>query len=445
MDTGLGDILEVAIPAILIAFSVVVLMVHKELGPFSGISTGGKWMLTLAFSMGVIAFAFKITVALSVAKAPERVVAPVIAAYRQSPVTPLPEWGTGIYDAPPLPANYIWEPLPDKAPAPADNPTTPEKVALGKRLYYDVRLSGDGTLSCASCHDLYRKAGGDARRTATGIRGQIGGRNVPTVWNAAFQSVLFWDGRAASLEDQAKGPIMNPIEMGMPTQAEVEKRIAADPSYRDEFAHAFGADQPITLDLIAKAIAAFERTLITPDAPYDRFVRGDATALTPAQIRGMALFEATGCVTCHRGPAFSDASLLGGQMALRIFPTNPTPYETRYDLMADGGAVGHAGRGAWRIASLRNVALTGPWLHNGSVDKLSEVVRIMASAQLGATVGSTAPTRIAVWSPSERVFKRVERRALSDQDVDDIVAFLDALSSDTLRVQGKENIPVARR
>jgi cytochrome c peroxidase len=435
MDTGLGDILEVAIPAILIAFSVVVLMVHKELGPFSGISTGGKWMLTLAFSMGVIAFAFKITVALSVAKAPERVVAPVIAAYRQSPVTPLPEWGTGIYDAPPLPANYVWEPLPDKAPAPADNPTTPEKVALGKRLYYDVRLSGDGTLSCASCHELYHKAGGDARRTATGIRGQIGGRNVPTVWNAAFQSVLFWDGRAASLEEQAKGPIMNPIEMGMPTAAEVENRIAADASYRDEFARVFGARQPITLDLIAKAIAAFERTLVTPDAPYDRFVRGDATALTPAQIRGMALFEATGCVTCHRGPAFSDASLLGGQMALRIFPTNRTPYETRYDLMADGGAIGHAGRGVWRVASLRNVALTGPWLHNGSVDKLSEVVRIMASAQLGATVGSAAPARTAVWSPSERAFKRVERRTLSDQDVDDIVAFLDALSSDTLTAQ----------
>lgn len=440
MDTGIGDILEVAVPAILLAFSVVVLMVHKELGPFAGISIGGKWMLTLAFGMGVIAFAFKITVALSVAKAPERVVAPVIAAYRQSPVTPLPEWGTGIYDAPPLPANYVWQPLPDMAPAPADNPTTPEKVALGKRLYYDVRLSGDGTLSCASCHELYQKAGGDGRRTATGIRGQVGGRNVPTVWNAAFQSVLFWDGRAPSLEDQAKGPIMNPIEMGMPTVAEVEKRVAADPSYREAFARVFGAGQPITLDLIAKAIAAFERTLVTPDTPYDRFVRGDATALTPAQIRGMALFEATGCVTCHRGPAFSDASLLGGQMALRIFPTNATPYESRYDLMADGGATGHGGvRGVWRIPSLRNVALTGPWLHNGSVDKLSEVVRIMASAQLGATVGSGAPARTVVWSPSERVFKRAERRALSDQDVDDIVAFLNSLSSDTLTAQMAKN------
>jgi cytochrome c peroxidase len=432
MDTGIGDILEVAIPAILIAFSLVVLMVHKELGPFAGISTGGKWMLTLAFSMGVIAFAFKITVALSMAKAPEQIVAPIIAAYRQSPVTPLKDWGT-IYDAAALPANYVWQALPEKASAPADNPTTAEKVALGKRLYYEARLSGDGKLSCASCHDLYQKAGGDGRRTAIGIAGQIGGRNVPTVWNAAFQSVMFWDGRAHSLEEQAAGPIMNPIEMGMPTVAEAEKRIGADQSYREEFARVFG-EQPITLDLIVKAIAAFERTLITPDAPYDRFVRGDSTALTTAQMRGMALFESVGCVTCHQGPAFSDASVLGGQMPLRYFPTNATPYETRYDLMADGGGTGHSGvRGIWRVPSLRNVALTGPYFHNGSVDKLAEVVRVMASAQLGATVGATtAPARTAVWSPAERVFKRIERRAVSEQDVEDIVAFLNSLSSDTL-------------
>ena len=433
METGIGDIFEVAIPAILLAFSLVVLMVHKELGPFSGVSTGGKWMLTLAFSMGVLAFAFKMTVALSIAKAPQQVVAPVLAAYHQSEVTPLKEWN-GIYNSEALPVAYIWQPLPDKAPAPADNPTTAEKVALGKRLYYDTRLSADGTLSCASCHDLYKKGGGDARRTATGIAGQVGGRNVPTVWNAAFQSVLFWDGRAASLEEQAKGPIMNPIEMGMPSAGEVEARLSADQTYRDEFARVFGNGQQITLDLVAKAIAAFERTLVTPDAPYDRFVRGDSQALTPAQIRGMALFEATGCVMCHRGPAFSDASLLGGQMAMRFFPTNPTPFESRYNLMADGGATHQSGvRGIWRVPSLRNVALTGPWLHNGSVDKLAEVVRIMAGAQLGVPVGDgTASARTVVWSPEERVFKRSERRVLSERDVDDIVAFLGALSSDRL-------------
>lgn len=438
MEAGIGDILEIAIPAILVAFSVVVMMVHKELGPFTGVSTGGKWILTAAFSMGVIAFTFKVAVALSVAKAPERVVTPVLAAYRQSPVTPLNDWGR-LFDAAALPVNYVWQPLPEQAPAPADNPTTAEKAALGERLYYDTRLSGDGTLSCASCHDLYRKAGGDGRRTATGIAGQVGGRNVPTVWNAAFQSVMFWDGRARSLEEQAAGPIMNPIEMGMTSEAEAVRRIAADPSYREAFARVFGAHQPISFDLIVKSIAAFERTLITPDAPYDRFVRGDLTALNPAQIRGMALFESVGCVTCHQGPAFSDASLLGGRMALRVFPTNPTPYESRYDLLADGGATGRGDtRGVWRVASLRNVALTGPYLHNGSVDKLSEVVRIMAGAQLGATVGDAAgPARTVVWSPAEHAFKRTERRVLSDRDVDDIVAFLDALSSDALKERAR--------
>ncbi|CAG0949897.1 partial Cytochrome c551 peroxidase, partial [Anaerolineae bacterium] len=252
--------------------------------------------------------------------------------------------------------------------------------------------------------------------------------------------VLFWDGRAASLEEQAKGPLLNPIEMGMPSAAEVERRVAADAGYRDEFGRVFGSRQPITLDLVAKAIAAYERTLITPDAPYDRFVRGDASALSPAQIRGMALFESVGCVSCHQGPAFSDASLLGGRMPLRMFPTNPNPYEEKYGLLADGGATGRRDvRGTWRVASLRNVALTGPWLHNGAVDKLADVVRIMATAQLGATVGTATPSvRSVEWSPRERAFIRSERRALGDREVADIVAFLESLSSDSLLAAARE-------
>jgi cytochrome c peroxidase len=439
METGIGDILEIAIPAILFAFFIVVLMVHKELGPFVGASAGGKWILTLAFSMGVVAFSFKTIVALLVAGAPEQVVAPAIAAYRQSAVTPLQDLGR-IFNPSPLPARYVWEALPEQAPAPPDNPTTPEKVALGKRLFYDTRLSGDGMLSCASCHDLYKKAGGDGRRTATGIAGQVGGRNVPTVWNAAFQSVLFWDGRARSLEEQAAGPIMNPIEMGMPTAAEAGRRIAADLGYQEAFARVFGADRPITLELIAKALAAFERTLITPDTPYDRFVRGDASALTPAQIRGMALFESLGCITCHQGAAFSDASLLGGKMPFRIFPANAIPEEERYNLLADGGATGvsHV-RGAWRVPSLRNVALTGPYFHNGAVDMLSDAVRIMARAQLGATLRpAPGPDYAIAWSPVERSFRREEIRVAGDRDIADIVAFLGALSSDALTAKAQK-------
>jgi cytochrome c peroxidase len=450
METGIGDLLAIAIPAILFAFFIVVVMVHKELGPFVGASTGGKWILTLAFGMGVLAFSFKTVVALSVAKAPERVVAPALAAYRQSPVQHLPD-AERLFAVGALPARYVWEALPTVAPAPADNPTTPEKVALGKRLYYDTRLSGDGTLSCASCHDLYDKAGGDGRRTAQGIAGQVGGRNVPTVWNAAFQSVLFWDGRARSLEEQAAGPIMNPIEMGMPTAVEAAQRIAADPAYREEFARVFGAGQAINLELIAKAIAAFERTLVTPDAPYDRFVRGDTGVLTAPQQRGMALFESLGCVTCHQGPAFSDASLLGGKMAFRVFPANATPFETRYGLMRDGGATGRENvRGVWRVPSLRNVALTGPYFHNGSVDTLEEAVRIMASAQLGAQLATSrhaVDAQQATWSPATRSFVRETRRSVSERDIADIVSFLRALSSDTLvvRVGAEKPSQLSRR
>jgi cytochrome c peroxidase len=432
MDADLAAVFNIALPAIGFALLVILLMVQKELGPFVGLSAGGKWMLMGAFGMGVLAFSFKMAVAAVMAGMPGRTIAPLVDAYRQQEIPR--DDDTSAFNDRLLGARYVWQALPEVAPAPADNPTTPAKVALGRRLFTDTRLSADGTLSCASCHDLYRRAGGDGRRTASGIGGQIGGRNVPTVWNAAFQSVLFWDGRAASLEEQASGPMLNPVEMGMPSAVEVERRVAADPSYREEFARVFGDRRPITIDRVARAIAAYERTLITPDAPYDRFVRGDVKALTPAQLRGMALFESVGCVTCHQGPAFSDASLLGGRMPLRIFPANASPYETKYGLLADGGANGGLDtRGTWRVASLRNVALTGPYFHNGSVDKLADAVRVMATAQLAAAVGNTKlPLRRSEWSPSERAFIRTERRALNDAEVEDIVAFLGALSSDSL-------------
>lgn len=445
MNTGLFDLLGVALPALTLGLLALVGMVQLELGPFSRLAGGGKWLLTAAFGMGIFAFGLKMAVAVAVAKVPDKVVAPLMAAYPERRALDAKTTGAISNPAAPLPARYVWQALPPEAPAPADNPTTAAKVALGKRLFYETRLSGDGTLACASCHDLFAKAGGDARATAVGIRGQIGGRNVPTVWNAAFQSVLFWDGRAPSLEEQAKGPILNPIEMGLASAAEAERRLAALPSYRADFAAAFG-DDAISFERIARAIAAFERTLITPDAPYDRFVRGDAEALGPAQLRGMALFEALGCVTCHQGPAFSDASLLGGNMALRVFPANANPFEARYDLLADGGAAGTKGmRGSWRIPSLRNVALTGPWLHNGAVTELKEVVRIMAAAQLGASVGRAGEGgRLLYWSPDRHELGRVERRTLSDRDIDDIVAFLESLSSESLKAAASERRVVAR-
>ncbi|MEW6163543.1 MAG: cytochrome c peroxidase [Pseudomonadota bacterium] len=428
MNTGIWDLLGIGLPAVTVALLVLISMVQLELGPFARLETPGKWLLTGAFGMGVLAFCLKMIVAVAISTVPERVIAPIVAIY---PERTVPDADARAV----LPgltfsgnARQAWMALPETAPAPADNPTTPEKVALGKRLFHETRLSGDGTLACASCHDLAGKAGGDGRATARGIAGQVGPRNTPTVWNAAFQSVLFWDGRARSLEEQAKGPILNPIEMGLSSPAEAERRLAGDPAYRAAFAAAFG-DATVSFDRIAMAIAAFERTLITPDAPYDRFVRGETGALSRAQLRGMALFESLGCVTCHAGPAFSDASLLGAGMPLRIFPANPTPYEDKYRLLADRDGA----RGTWRVPSLRNVALTGPYFHNGAVDDLAEAVRVMATAQLNLALDK-APARGSYWLSAERELHRTEPRSLSPRDVDDIVAFLRALSSERLAV-----------
>ncbi|KAB2969176.1 cytochrome c peroxidase [Zoogloea sp.] len=329
--------------------------------------------------------------------------------------------------SPPPDGRYVWEALPERPPGP---PGSPALIALGRRLFEEPRLSADGSLSCRSCHDLYGKAGADGRATARGIGGAVGPRNTPTVWNTAFQRVLFWDGRAPSLEAQAAGPILNPIEMGLPSAAEAERRIRSAPGYAAAFRAAYGGGAPVSFAGITRAIAAYERTLITSDSPYDRFVRGDMNALDAPQRRGMALFEAVGCVLCHRGPNFSDASLPDGRHPLRLFPANPGPAEARHpSLRVDGRAM------AWRIPSLRNVALTGPWLHNGAVKRLDEVVRIMAESQLARS------GRLNTWRTSDGTLGRVDRSPLSRQDVADIVAFLHALSSDSLRRGHADGLP----
>lgn len=420
MNTGILELLSIGIPVIVLGFLSLSLMVHKELGPFVGLGPGGKWMLTLALGMGILAFTLKMSVALMISKVPENTVDPLVAA-EISGLGPNPGIAGEMHNpAPVVPGHYVWETLPEFPPAPANNPLTAARIALGKRLFDENRLSGDGSLTCSSCHNLFEKAGGDARPTAKGIHGQIGPRNSPTLWNAAFQSVLFWDGRAPSLEEQARGPILNPVEMGLASGEEAERRLSADGSYRDGFTRAFG-DEKITFERILQAIASYERTLITADSPYDRFVRGDSNALTQTQKRGMALFESVGCILCHRGPNFSDASLLGGQSPLRFFPANATSYEQKYDLLTEDGK-----RGQWRVPSLRNVALTGPWLHNGSVDELEEVVRIMASAQLGRSENFIS------WLNPDNSLGKVERTPLSQREVTDIVAFLNALSSTSL-------------
>lgn len=299
-----------------------------------------------------------------------------------------------------------WTALPTTAPAPSDNPTTAEKVELGKALFFDPRFSSTGTVSCFSCHNVM-EGGDDHRPTSIGVHGAKGGRNAPTVWNAAFQSAQFWDGRAATLELQSQGPPVNPIEMGMSSLDATIKRISDIPGYRPMFEAAFGKGDVETMGNAAKAIAAYERTLITPNSAYDRYVRGDKSALTAAQIRGMEVFASVGCATCHQGPNFSGPALPVGTPLMMKFPTYPdSPYVATYDLAKDQGRYEstrrEADRNMWRVPPLRNLVYTAPYMHNGSVKTLPDAVRVMGSTQLN--------------------------RTLSDKDVADIVEFLESLT-----------------
>ena len=299
-----------------------------------------------------------------------------------------------------------WEPLPDVAPAPADNPTTPAKVELGKMLFFDPRLSSSGNVSCFSCHNVM-EGGDDHRPTSIGVHGHVGGRNAPSVWNAAFLSTQFWDARAPSLEEQAKGPPANPIEMGMANLDAVIDRIRRIPGYKPYFEAAFGATDGVTMDNAAKAIAAYERTLVTPGSAYDRYAKGDRRALTAQQVRGMDTFAEVGCTSCHQGAAFAGPALPAGTPFLMRFPTFPdSPYVAKYDLLADRGRAVATGEEAdkhmWRVPGLRNLVFTAPYLHNGLVHTIDETVRVTASTQLN--------------------------RELSDAQVADIVAFLEALT-----------------
>jgi cytochrome c peroxidase len=306
-----------------------------------------------------------------------------------------------------MPVFADWEALPDVAPAPEDNPTSEAKVALGKMLFMDPRFSSTGTVSCNSCHNVM-EGGDDSRTFSMGVHGKTGGRNAPTVWNSAFHSVQFWDGRADLLEDQAKGPVTNPVEMGMSEIESAMDKVRAIPGYKPYFEKAFGKDS-MTVVNAAKAVAAFERTLITPNSPYDKYVKGDKKAITAQQVKGMETFAAAGCTACHSGAAFNGPKMEFGQGFYAKFPTfTDNVYNKKYDLSADKGREEATAKAAdahmFRVSTLRNITDTAPYFHNGSVNDLSEAVAVMAKTQLN--------------------------KDLSDQEVKDIVAFLGALTGE---------------
>jgi cytochrome c peroxidase len=245
---------------------------------------------------------------------------------------------------------------------PSDNPHSAAKVELGKQLYFDPRLSRDNTVSCATCHDP-KKGWSNGEAVATGIGGQQGGRSSPTIINSAYSYFQFWDGRAIQLEGQALGPIENPIEMDLKLPALVEK-LNKIPGYRQQFQTVFGTD--VTSDGIAKAIAAFERTILSGDAPYDRFKAGDEKALSPAAQRGMKVFFNKGhCSACHSGHNFSDGAFHNIGVGLK----KSEPDLGRY---AISKLVGD--RGAFKTPTLREIARTAPYMHDGSLKTLEDVV-----------------------------------------------------------------------
>ena len=270
----------------------------------------------------------------------------------------------------------FFKPLPEVADS-ADNPVTDAKVDLGSKLFHDPRFSKSQTISCNSCHGL-SNYGVDGTPNSKGHKEQRGDRNAPTVFNAALHLSQFWDGRAPTVEEQAKGPVLNPIEMAMPDADHVLKVIKSIPEYAGLFAKAFPADKdPVTYDNFGRAIGAFERKLLTPSR-WDDFLKGQGSALSDAEKAGFNKFVETGCTTCHNGPA------VGGMLYQKLGLVKAWP-----GLKDDGRAKAtknDAEKGFFKVPSLRNITETGPFLHDGSVEKLGDMVKLMAEHQLGKTI-----------------------------------------------------------
>ena len=268
------------------------------------------------------------------------------------------------------------------------NPCTPAKVNLGRMLFYDARLSKDASISCNSCHDL-EKYGVDGVRYSTGVNGQKGSRNSPTVYNAAGQIAQFWDGRAVSVEEQAKGPVLNPVEMAMDSAAAVESRLAAIPGYSEAFQKAFPGDpNPVTFDHVGAAIGAFERGLLTPSR-WDQFVEGNRAVLSEDEFAGHREFMATGCASCHNGPFFGGRSLQKAG-AVKEWPV-------RNDVGREQVTKAEIDHMVFKVPVLRNVAKTKPYFHDGSVSDLDVAVRRMGEYQLGIRLEEKQVRQIVAW------------------------------------------------
>jgi cytochrome c peroxidase len=329
------------------------------------------------------------------------------------------------------------EPLPEVK-IPNDNPQTKIKIELGKLLYFDPRLSGDGSTSCATCHDPNQ---GFAKSTemSPAYPGNKHFRHSPTVLNTAYNDRLFWDGRAKSLEEQAEKPIASPFEMNMNYDL-LEERLKSIPKYVELFKKAFpGEKDPITIKNIAKAIAAFERTLVTPNSPFDRYLRGDKNALTPQQIKGMELFQGkANCIQCHNGPNLTDNQLhITGVPKAKVEDDPQVAAVRRFVLRTSGikdfdkyaqdpGAFASTNDKdkiyAFKTPSLRNIAITPPYMHNGVFKTLDDVIEFYN--QGGGNVKNKDPN--------------LKRLNLTKEEKEALKAFLQSLTGELPEIEEPE-------
>lgn len=290
---------------------------------------------------------------------------------------------------------------------PENNPLTADKVELGRKLYFDKRLSADNSVSCATCHNP-EFGFTDGSAVSTGINGQKGGRSAPTVVNRLFSKEQFWDGRAEDLEDQALGPIQNPIEMGNTLEA-VVKKLNAIEGYRKDFQEVFGTE--VTADGIAKAIASFERTVISGNSPYDRFKAGDEKALSESARRGLDLFEGkANCVTCHVGFNFTDE----GYRNIGVGMDKENPDLGRFEVTKE-----ESDRGAFKTPTLREIASTAPYMHDGSEKTLLDVINFYDKGGL----------------PNPYLSTDIKPLNLTDEEKADLVAFMESLTGEMAEFQ----------
>ena len=313
-------------------------------------------------------------------------------------------------------------------PYPADNPGNPAKVDLGKLLFFDPRLSTSGQIACGSCHDP-QLGWGDGKRTAFGHDRQLGKRNAMTILNAGYYQKLFWDGRASSLEDQAHRPVTDQLEMHEDL-AVMEKRVQSFNGYKPLFAKAFGSDA-INQDRIFKAIATFERTVVSPESRFDQFVKGKADALKDNELLGLHLFRTkAGCINCHNGGLFADN---------QFHNDGQTLFATVNEDLGQYNATKNTGEvGRFKTPSLRDVGNTGPWMHNGNFPNLRDVVTFYNSGNPAPIPKSYKGGRDSLLPITSPMLKKLE---LTDVEIEALLAFLQSITSTPRRVNVPTDFP----